>query len=548
MHARRRILPAACLVGCLLAATAFGSGGLAQEAAEPSADAALVRPLIGETTALVVKVEPARLALPELSDLLERTAELEEIYPQIEAAYQQAAQAAAAALETLRAATADQPIYATIGLPYSLTDWPVFVFLEQTPQVDRERLQEHLVAAGLESELVAREGLVIAQPGLPGEVAAAVDALTPSPREELVDAFAAVAEYPIQVLLLPPDYVRRTVVELMPQLPPQVGGGPSEVLTEGLLWAALGLDPAELRAELVVHSASETAARRLAEYLPTMLRSALDELPDREDPVTGEVRELLLSLVDPEVEGQRVIVRLGEEEFVRGINHFVTITVPAIQERIRRQTDTYKFREILLGVHIYHDSHGVLPPRDVLLHAVRPPRPARDEEGRPWVSWRVYLLPYFGEEGMKLYHAFRLDEPWDSPHNKPLIEQMPDMYRAQAADVPAGHTTFLAPVGEDTVFGGPKAIGFSDIRDGMSFTVMLVEVKPELAVPWTAPEDYAFDPDDPGAGLRLRDDGCFLAGFADGSVRTIPGDIDAEMLLRLFQKSSGKPIDPAALR
>ena len=32
------------------------------------------------------------------------------------------------------------------------------------------------------------------------------------------------------------------------------------------------------------------------------------------------------------------------------------------------------------------------------------------------LSWRVALLPYVGEG--KLYAEFKLDEPWDSAHNK----------------------------------------------------------------------------------------------------------------------------------
>ena len=36
------------------------------------------------------------------------------------------------------------------------------------------------------------------------------------------------------------------------------------------------------------------------------------------------------------------------------------------------------------------------------------------------------ILPYI-EEG-QLYQQFKLDEPWDSPHNKKLIALMPKIY------------------------------------------------------------------------------------------------------------------------
>ena len=49
-----------------------------------------------------------------------------------------------------------------------------------------------------------------------------------------------------------------------------------------------------------------------------------------------------------------------------------------------------------------------------------------DENGNALLSWRVQLLPYL--EGQNIYEQFRLDEPWDSPHNKPLAKQMPAVF------------------------------------------------------------------------------------------------------------------------
>ena len=39
----------------------------------------------------------------------------------------------------------------------------------------------------------------------------------------------------------------------------------------------------------------------------------------------------------------------------------------------------------------------------------------------------MLLLPYL-EDG-ELYREFHLDEPWDSPHNRPLLDRMPGIYR-----------------------------------------------------------------------------------------------------------------------
>ena len=54
-------------------------------------------------------------------------------------------------------------------------------------------------------------------------------------------------------------------------------------------------------------------------------------------------------------------------------------------------------------------------------HDVRSHFPAdiRTRDGKPVLSWRVAILPSLGHG--ELFKEFHLDEPWDSPHNKPLI-------------------------------------------------------------------------------------------------------------------------------
>ncbi len=96
--------------------------------------------------------------------------------------------------------------------------------------------------------------------------------------------------------------------------------------------------------------------------------------------------------------------------------------------------------------------------------------------------------------------------------------------------------------------GGDKKSGFRDCLDGTSNTIALVEVKPEFAVPWTAPDDYAFAKDRPAAGLLLGSDGRWLWAFADGSVQVLRGDIKPETVLHLFLRADGEVIDRDEIR
>jgi len=49
----------------------------------------------------------------------------------------------------------------------------------------------------------------------------------------------------------------------------------------------------------------------------------------------------------------------------------------------------------------------------------------------PLLSWRVEILRQLGHEA--LYKEFKLDEPWDSEHNKKLIGKMPKVYAGPGA-------------------------------------------------------------------------------------------------------------------
>ncbi|MHC4398143.1 MAG: protein-tyrosine phosphatase family protein [Planctomycetota bacterium] len=304
---KQRAVSTAGILGCLLVAMCGRSGTFAGEASSVAGDLEMLQPFIGETTIVVLKVDPTRISLPDLPDALKSAV------PGSAEVYGAWRREAAKGIESFRAAAGGQAVYVTVGIARSPTDCAAFLFLKETPDVNRKQLSDFLGALN-PMESSARYGLLVAVPKRNFDVAAAIDALVPTPRKGLADAFEAVGNYPIQVLLLPPDHVRRTVTELMPQLPRHLGGGPSDVLTEGLIWAALGVDPGRFRAELVVQSASEEAARSLAEYLPEMLESICDELPDTKTQMQRKMPKALLSLARSKVDGDRLTVRLAGPE------------------------------------------------------------------------------------------------------------------------------------------------------------------------------------------------------------------------------------------
>jgi hypothetical protein len=196
-------------------------------------------------------------------------------------------------------------------------------------------------------------------------------------------------------------------------------------------------------------------------------------------------------------------------------------------------------RNIAVAMNRYQDSRGNFPAAYTV-----------DKQGRPLLSWRVQLLPLLGQE--ELYKQFHLDEPWDSQHNRTLIEKMPEAYRtpASGADGPPGakakepgQTNYVVPVGKETAFPGRDAVGASDIKDGCADTIMAVEVDDDHAVIWTKPEDFPFDAANPAEGLAALPKGGFWAVLCDGSVRWIPKEFDPKYLRAAFTRAGGEAIE-----
>jgi len=241
--------------------------------------------------------------------------------------------------------------------------------------------------------------------------------------------------------------------------------------------------------------------------------------------------------LQPTRTGKQLLITLNADMASSGV--LVALLLPAVQaarEAARRTQSSNNLKQIALAMHNYHDTYKCFPAAY-----------STDAGGKPLLSWRVYLLPFL-EQG-PLFEQFHLDEPWDSPHNRQLIPQMPEVYRASGSKAPPGKTNYLGIRGQAMAFIAPKQNGgapqgsrFADFTDGTSNTIMVVEASDEAAVEWTRPADYEPDASQPLQGLGGLRPGGFQAALTDGSVQFISSQIDPEMLMRLFTKNDGKPV------
>jgi hypothetical protein len=340
---------------------------------------------------------------------------------------------------------------------------------------------------------------------------------------DIAKAFAAVGDGTLQVVVVPPFALKRALVESMPVLPNELGGGNAAALD--FQWASLQLDLGDkLSAKVVVKTADAKAAEEVAK----IARRGLDlARTDKEVRRTFPDIDKLIASFTPKVEGDRLLVSLNDKDLT-------TVLLPAIQKQrsaANRAQSMNNLRQIALAMHNYHDTYRSFPAAA-----------SYDNNGKPLLSWRVHILPFIEQDN--LYKQFRLNEPWDSEHNKKLIPQMPKTYLSpDQLNGGEGKTTYLVPVGPKSIFEGKKGMAINKITDGTSNTIMIVETDDSRAVYWTKPEDYKIDEKNPAAGLVRPDASQFNAAFADGSVRAMSKSIDPAKLKALYTASGGEVVD-----
>jgi Protein of unknown function (DUF1559) len=209
------------------------------------------------------------------------------------------------------------------------------------------------------------------------------------------------------------------------------------------------------------------------------------------------------------------------------VGEAVAALAKKINDESARGERTNNLRQIGIAMHNYHDTYQGFPASAIC-----------DKKGKPLLSWRVSILPYI--EQQELYKEFKLDEPWDSDHNKKLIEKMPKIYALPNVNNP-GKTHFRVFTGGGAVFDVIQQTKIQDISDGTSNTVMVVESAEPVI--WTKPEDLEFDPEKPIVKklLRFVDDVAVVA-FCDGSARFIKKKVEEKTWALLIQKNDGTPI------
>jgi hypothetical protein len=135
-------------------------------------------------------------------------------------------------------------------------------------------------------------------------------------------------------------------------------------------------------------------------------------------------------------------------------------------------------RNIGLALHNYHDEYGSFPPAYTT-----------DDTGRRLHSWRVLILPFVDQA--PLYDRLNLSEPWNGPRNHDVLYAAPDVFRCPTTDSGDSHTSYVAVVGNGTIWPGTDTTTIPEIQDGPDKAILVVECR--TGIHWAEPRDLEFD-------------------------------------------------------
>jgi hypothetical protein len=216
------------------------------------------------------------------------------------------------------------------------------------------------------------------------------------------------------------------------------------------------------------------------------------------------------------------------------------LMLPAVgtsHEARRRVQCIDNLKQIGLALHNYHKANGHFPMANVV-----------DQNGKPLLSWRVEILSlmdhgFFYNSYARLYDSMKKDEPWNSQHNVKVLGQFSISEYNCPSDTHENYyvmANYIAIIGPGTAWREDGPMKLSDLPDGGSHTVMLVEVA-NSGVHWAEPRDLTVDEalermkTGNGLGISSSHPAIINILFADGMVRSLRKDMPISAWKKLFE-------------
>jgi hypothetical protein len=252
--------------------------------------------------------------------------------------------------------------------------------------------------------------------------------------------------------------------------------------------------------------------RRDSDYDRPRRRREYDDDPP---PKSGGGKTVLIVLAI--VGGVMVLV-------IVGLGLLIWPAMNRVRDASARMQTSNNIMQLNLGLHNYDSANAKLPGPYVGPTEGGLPASANPSDR---LSWRYSILPYIEQDNV--YRMMDPRQAWNSPTNRLGADAVIKTF-SDPLDPPTANTRFRCFYNNGALFDTDptRRTAVYTVPDGTSNTVMFVEAV-EM-VPWAQFNEFAFDPNGtpPPLGHPTRD--VFLAGMADGSVRTVKKTVSPSSL------------------
>lgn len=346
-------------------------------------------------------------------------------------------------------------------------------------------------------------------------------------RPNLVKAWERFGGHGAGAMVIGSHDTRRVLKELLPKLDSPFENVTGKMIAEDLISVGFSIDlPDDIGARLIVQLTDDRSAKIVLDAVSNLKKMLID--------ADGEYSVLVppagvaaISTVEPVMVGNDVVIDLDP---LLGDRVKLMALLDPIQSGSRETQRQNNMRQTVLAMLNYESANKTWPAYANF-----------DADGKPLLSWRVHILPFMLQN--KLYKQFNLDEPWNSPHNIKLVEQMPEVYadpsRVLAQLNKSGMTRIVVPFGPETMFHGREGVAFNMITDGSSNTLAVANVTPNQAVVWTQPTDWNVDLENPKNGILDDNNKEAVFARADGSTGMLNLEMSDAQIKALLTKDGG---------
>jgi prepilin-type processing-associated H-X9-DG protein len=191
-----------------------------------------------------------------------------------------------------------------------------------------------------------------------------------------------------------------------------------------------------------------------------------------------------------------------------------------------RASCIHNLKQIGQSLHFYHDANKHFPLANTC-----------NKDGKPLYSWRVEILPI--DQYKYINDSLKKDESWNSTHNASVLSQFMWEYYCPGSGYVRNMTDYVAVIGPGTAWRANESIKLSDLPDGGSHTVMVVEIV-NSDINWAEPRDMTVEEILENLETKQEHHISTLHPnvtnvlFADGVVRSFPSEMPISIWKKLL--------------